>query len=127
MEMFKLTKEQIVELEKAANKMAKAMEKVRFSFAKKPEFKKEQWVVGYSKTYKKEIVRKIVAVYEDTGYATLDQEYLVISFDQLRHATESEIAQEKERRTDKKLDKLLLDLSNEERVRLAKKLDGDHE
>jgi len=39
-----------------------------------------------------------------------------------RHATESEIAAEKKRRMDKKIDEIILDLSDEERDRLYEKL-----
>jgi len=45
----------------------------------------------------------------------------------IRHATESEIAAEKERRMDSKIDGLLVGLSSGERVRLREKLEcGDY-
>lgn len=48
--------------------------------------------------------------------------YCNIDIKEIRHATPSEIAEEKERRTEKKLDKLLLDLTDQERVKLHNKL-----
>jgi len=47
--------------------------------------------------------------------------------DRLRHATESEIAEEEKRRTNVKIDGLLVGLSSGERVRLREKLEcGDY-
>ena len=47
--------------------------------------------------------------------------------DRLRHATESEIAEEEERHTNVKIDGLLVGLSSGERVRLREKLEcGDY-
>lgn len=90
-----------------------------------PEFKVGDWVYNTRTNKVAQIDSRYVSGMDELWVN--DEEFNFYRKDDSRHATESEIAQEKERRTDKKLDKLLLDLSNEERVRLAKKLDGDHE
>ncbi|MBT2215859.1 hypothetical protein KK120_08855 [Virgibacillus dakarensis] len=97
-----------------------------------PEFEENQWIVvtssfhgNYGKVQKIIEITDACAAGKDLAYHLEDGSCRYKN--EIRHATPEEIAQEKERRTDKKLDKLLLDLSNEERVRLAKKLDGDHE
>ena len=90
------------------------------------EFKVGDYVVAnFDKNSK---VREITDIFDlhTGGYSVLDifdgEKSVNIELSVLRHATESEIVQEEARRTDKKLDDLLLNLSNKERVRLCNKL-----
>jgi len=93
-------------------------------------FSKGDWVVVtfelhatiYGKIKKITDVKESLAAGHDV-YFNLEGDGVVYQ-NEIRHARpeEIEIAEEKERRTDKKLDDLLLNLSNKERVRLCNKL-----
>lgn len=90
------------------------------------EFSKGDWVVVtfelhttiYGKIKKITDVKDSLAAGHDV-YFNLEGDGVVYQ-NEIRHATESEIVQEEARRMDKKLDKLLLELSNDERINLYK-------
>lgn len=64
----------------------------------------------------------VVSVNENNLTLQRDEFKGISSFSEIRHATPEEIKQEKERRTDRKLNELLSTLSNEELSRLREKL-----
>lgn len=63
-----------------------------------PEFKAGDWVVYKSNIHKMPIVRKVVEINQHISGVTLDRELIIAPLNELRHATESEISEEKERR-----------------------------
>lgn len=63
-----------------------------------PEFECGDWVVFFSRTLEDYVTRKVIVIYTETGFVTVDREHFSIALERLRHATESEIQEEKERR-----------------------------
>ena len=92
------------------------------------EFEQGEWVVVtfelhttiYGKTKKITDVNKSCSVGDDI-YFELDGKGVVYQ-NEIRHATESEIAEEEKRRMDKKINEILLDLSDYERDMLYERL-----
>ena len=85
-----------------------------------PQFEVGDWVVHDNRN-----IAKII--YIDCGIIYIDNDGINTVSMYYSHATESEIAEEKERRLSQKIDKILFGLSSDERFRLRAKLEcGDY-
>src|SRR5699024_4095466 len=107
------------------------MNAFEYGYEVEPEFNVGDWVVvtfklhtrSYGKTFKITDKKESCSI-GDKYCFDLDGEGVVYA-NELRHATPEEIAEEKERRMDEKLDGLLLDLNNDEKARLQKILSNE--
>ena len=96
-----------------------------------PEFKVGDWVIFTDEPEDEPIFGRInenmIVEWDDDVTNNYDEFQKLYKEGHLRHATPSEIAEEKERRTEEKLKKLLSELTQEEIKHLRNKLAWEYE